>query len=344
MLVRPAVVATTIVCSASRSTCARCESRSKSRLDARDRLPQPQAGLDRLFALDRRVELAEQLAGRRRTGSPVRPGRVEARPQQRDDLLAVQQLGRHPLRLELGAQRVDPAEVLAHRTPMRGQRALERSRRQLPPPPVRERGPRDVLARKERHHQVVVDLHRGLAVGVQPQRLLERRVQPPARQRQRVARTALAARRRPRARLDLPPALADELVEVHRPALDDDLDPLVVVQLGDQPLERAGRLLALLAGHQQRVHRRDPEDPHERALARDHQAGAVDRLHPQQLTRLPKLLARALRTPIIGRTPAGDPVRSSGGPLTAAPQQLGVEHRERARPRRRALVLLSDHA
>ena len=125
------------------------------------------------------------------------------------DLLAVEQLGRHPLGLELRAQRVDPAEVLAHRPAVRGQRALERRRRQLPPAPVRERGARDVLARKERNHHVVVDLDRGLAVGVQPQRLLERRVQPPARQRQRVARTALPARRRPRTRLDLAPALAD---------------------------------------------------------------------------------------------------------------------------------------
>ena len=254
---------------------------------ARDRVPQPQAGLDRLLALDWRVELAEQLAGRRRAGSPVCPGRVEARPQQRDDLLAVQELGRHPLRLELGAQRVDAAEVLAHRPPMRGQRALERSRRQLPPAPVRERGPRDVLARKQRHHQVVIDLDRGLAVGVQPQRLLKRGVQPPARQRQPIASTALAARRWPRTRLDLPPAFPDELAEVHRVALDNELDPLLVVELGDQPLERVGRLHAFLAGHQQRIHRAHAEDPHERPLARDHQAGAIDRLHAEQLTRLP---------------------------------------------------------
>ena len=55
----------------------------------------------------------------------------------------------------------------------------------------------------------------------------------------------------------------------------------------------AGRLLALLAGHQQRVHRRHPEDPHERALAGDHQTGPIDGLHAQQLARLLQLLVLA---------------------------------------------------
>ena len=96
------------------------------------------------------------------------------------DLLAVEQLGRHPLGLELGPQRVDAAEVLAHGASMRRQRALERRGRQLAAPPVRQCRAGDVLAREERHHHVVVDLDRSLAVGVQPQRLLKRRVQPPS--------------------------------------------------------------------------------------------------------------------------------------------------------------------
>ena len=97
------------------------------------------------------------------------------------DLLAVEQLGRHPLRLELGPEKVDPAEVLAHRPAVRGQGPLERRGRQLPAAGVGERGARDVLAGEERHDHVVLDLDRCLVVGVQPQRLLERGVQPPAR-------------------------------------------------------------------------------------------------------------------------------------------------------------------
>jgi hypothetical protein len=86
-----------------------------------------------------------------------------------DDLVAVEQLGRHPLGLELGAERVDSAEVLAHRAAVRGARPLQRRGRKLAASPVRPRGARDVLARQERHHHVVDDLDRRLAVGVQPQ-------------------------------------------------------------------------------------------------------------------------------------------------------------------------------
>jgi hypothetical protein len=46
-----------------------------------DRLLQPRAGLQRLLALDRRVELAEQLAYLRRAPSEVGLGRVEVRPE-----------------------------------------------------------------------------------------------------------------------------------------------------------------------------------------------------------------------------------------------------------------------
>ena len=150
-----------------------------------------------------------------------------------------------------------------------------------------------MLARQERHHDVVADLDRCLSVGMQAQRLLKRRVQPPPRQRQRIASRALAGRRRPRTGLDFAAAVVEQLLKVHRPALDQHLDPLIGVQLGDQPLKRARRLLALLAGHQQRVDRRDPEDPHERALAGDHQPGAVDRLDPEELPRFAQLAALA---------------------------------------------------
>ncbi len=144
---RPAVVATAIVWLGVAVDVG--ELRVAVEVEARsgDRLLQPRAGLDRLLALDRRVELAEQLARLRRAPPAIGPGRVEARPQQVHDLLAVEQLGRHPLGLELGAERVDAAEVLAHRPAMRGQRALERRGRQLPAPPVRQRRAGDVLAR-----------------------------------------------------------------------------------------------------------------------------------------------------------------------------------------------------
>ena len=52
-------------------------------------------------------------------------GRVEARLQQPQDLLAGEQFGAHPLGLELGAQRVDVREVLAHRAAVREHRALQ---------------------------------------------------------------------------------------------------------------------------------------------------------------------------------------------------------------------------
>ena len=97
------------------------------------------------------------------------------------DLFAVEQLGRHPLPLELGAEKIDAAQVLAHRPSVRGQRPLERRGRQLPAPGVGERGARDVLAGDERHDHVVRDLDRRLVIGVQPQRFLERGVQPPPR-------------------------------------------------------------------------------------------------------------------------------------------------------------------
>ena len=256
----------------------------------RHRLAQPPARLDRRLPLHRRVELAQHLPHSGRPSSEVGLGRVEARPQQMHDPLAVEQLGRHPLGLELGAQRVDPPEVLADRPAVRRQRPLERRRRQLPAPRVGERGSGDVLARQKRHDHVVVDLDRRLIVGVQPQRLLQRSVQPPARNGQRIVCRRRAARRRTRAGLDLAPAVRQQLAEVHRAPLDHDLDPLVRVQLRDQPLERRRGLLALLAGHQQRVHRGHAEDPHERALARDHQAGTVDRLDRQQLARLTERL------------------------------------------------------
>jgi hypothetical protein len=186
--------------------------------------------------------------------------------------------------------------MLAHRPAMRAQRPLQGRARQLAAPGVRQGGSGGVLAGQERHHQVVVDLDRGLLIGMQPERLLKRDEQPPARQRQRITRRALRRGGRARARPHLAAALAQQLLQVHRPALDHDLDALLRVQLGDQAGERGGHLLALLPRHQQRVHRRDPQDPHERSFARDHQAAAIDRLHAQQLARLAQRLGLAVNS------------------------------------------------
>ena len=62
----------------------------------------------------------------------------------------------------------------------------------------------------------MADRDRGLAVGVKPKRLLERREQPPARQAQPVARGCGPRRRRPGARLDLTTAPTDQLLKIHR--------------------------------------------------------------------------------------------------------------------------------
>jgi len=114
---------------------------------------------------------------------------------------------------------------------------------------------------------------------VQAQRFLHRRVQPPAGQRQPIA--VFDARHGPGARLDLSAAVREQLRQVHRPGVDVDLHGLVGAQLGQQSLKCGGGLLALAHGHQQRIARRDPEDPHKRALARDDQPGPVDRLDRQ---------------------------------------------------------------
>ena len=68
----------------------------------RDLLAQSDCRLAGEVAVAGRVELPQHLHIAR--GAPARvvgPGRVEPRPQQPRDLLAVEQLGRHPLRFEL---------------------------------------------------------------------------------------------------------------------------------------------------------------------------------------------------------------------------------------------------
>ena len=194
-----------------------------------------------------RVELAEHLhvAGGR-AAPVVGLGRVEPRPQQMQHPVAVEQVGCHPVGLELGAQRVDVREVLAHRPAVRLQRALERSRAQPVALDPRQRRPGGGLARQVGHDHVRGHLHRGLLVGVQPQRLLERGVQPPLRQRHRVARGLLAARRRPRAGLHLVPARGQQLRQVHRSRVDVDLQRLLRLELRDEPPEAGGGLRALL--------------------------------------------------------------------------------------------------
>ena len=212
MCVRPAVFATRIVCSTSRSTTTCwCEAR-KSRLDcaicSRSRSAPARARSRSAGGVELSQHLDACCAARRRPLSALVG--LNLAHSSRSDLLAVEQLGRHPLGLELRAQRVDVRELLAHRPAVRLHRPLQRRRRQPAPPRPRQRRPRDVLARQERHDHVAADLHGGLRVGVQPQRLLHRRVQPPVRQRQRIARPRSLGHR-PGARLHLSPAVGEQL-------------------------------------------------------------------------------------------------------------------------------------
>ena len=96
----------------------------------RDLLAQSDCRLAGEVAVAGRVELPQHLHIARRGASArvVGPGRVEPRPQEPRDLLAVEQLGRHALRFELCAQRVDVGELLAHRPTVRAHRPLQRRR------------------------------------------------------------------------------------------------------------------------------------------------------------------------------------------------------------------------
>ena len=176
--------------------------------------------------------------------------------------------------------------MLSDRPAVRLDWTLERCRRQLPTSRPRECRPRHVLARQQRHHHVAAHLHRGVRVGVQAQRLLHRCVQPPLRQRQLIACSALANWRRSGALLDLASDAVQKLLEVHLPRVHVELQRLARLQLCHQPLKRCRRLGLLLCGHQQRVRWHHPENPHERALARNYQSSTVDCFDRQQFAGL----------------------------------------------------------
>ena len=252
----------------------------------RDLLAQSDCRLAREVPVAGRVELTQHLhtAGRGAPARVVGSGRVKPRPQKPRDLFAVEQLGRHALGFELCTQRVDVSELLAHRATVRAHRPLQRRGRQPAPLGPRQCGSGDALARHQRHDHIAGDLHRRLGVGVQAQRFLHPRVQPPARQRQPI--TIRCGGYRSGAGLHLPPAVRQQLREVHRPGVDVDLHGLLGAKLRDQSRERPGGLLPLARGHQQRVARRDPEDPHQRTLAGHDQPGPVDRLDREQVPRV----------------------------------------------------------
>ena len=122
--VRPAVFATRIVCSTSRSTTTCwCEAR-KSRLDcaicSRSRIAASRA-TSRSPAASSSPSTSTVAGARRRAWSAL-VGLNRAHSS-RSDLLAVEQLGRHPLGLQLRAERVDVRELLAHRPAVRLHRA-----------------------------------------------------------------------------------------------------------------------------------------------------------------------------------------------------------------------------
>ena len=137
----------------------------------RDLLPEPECRLAGEVAVAGRVELPQHLHSARRGASAgvVGPGRVEPRPQQPRDLLAVEQLGRHALRLELRAQRIDVGELLADRPTVRAHRPLQRPGRQPASPRPRQRRSRDALPGHQRHDHIAGDLYRRLRVGMQAQ-------------------------------------------------------------------------------------------------------------------------------------------------------------------------------
>ena len=152
----------------------------------RDRRPQPHRRPPRALALDRRVELPRNLHGPRPPAVGAR--RVEPPPQQLGHLLAVQQPVREPERGQLGADRVGVGERLAHHPAVRAKVALQWT--------ARQRAARaqlaEALAHRAQRRQVRRDdeharADRRLVVGVTAQRVLERRIQPPARERQAIA-------------------------------------------------------------------------------------------------------------------------------------------------------------
>ena len=197
----------------------------------RDLLAQSDCRLPREVPVAGRVELTQHLhtACRSAPAGVVGSGRVEPRPQEQRNLFAVEQLGRHALRFELCAQRVYVSELLAHRATVRAHRPLQRRGRQPAPLGPRQCGSGDALARHQRYDHIAGDLHRRLGVGVQAQRFLHPRVQPPARQRQPI--TIRCGRYRAGAGLHLPPAVRQQLREVHRPGVDVDLHGLLGAEL-----------------------------------------------------------------------------------------------------------------
>ena len=295
----------------------------------RDQRAQPQRRLPRGGEVAAGVELTEDLPGAGGRDPPGVGARgIEAPPQQGEDLLAVEQPRRQPERVEAAAHRVGVREALAHRAAMVGQPADEQRPGQPPAAATAvagggEQGAARVAgARQVRDDHERPAVHRGPLVGVLAQRGLHRPVQPPARQRQPVAHRPVRGRGRAGERLHLAPAAGEDLREVDGARLDVELKRLRRSEARHEPAERLGGALAVLVGEDQRVRRRDLEHAHERALARDEQAGVVDRLDRQQVAGLPQLRIRAGATGPQHRHSSSRST-SIGAPITAPVCSVG---------------------
>jgi hypothetical protein len=100
-------------------------------------------------------------------------------------------------------------------------------------------------------------LRRRLLVGVPAQRVLHRRIQPPARQRQPIRCGTGIRRRLAGERSDLAAQALEQPSQLQRPGLHVELKPLARPQPRDQASERGRELLALALAHDQRVGRAD---------------------------------------------------------------------------------------
>ena len=199
----------------------------------RDELAQRVSGLGGVAGVSDDVELADDLEpilarAWPALGRAVRGRRVEAPPQQVEDLRSRQQMRREIERLEIAADRIRQVQRLARDSPMRRERAFQRRASEPPASAGQQRPPVEPLAlvRQVGHDDVVGDVDGGLLVGMTFQRFAQRRVQPS----QRGASLIVARRERPDRALGLVRAVREERVEPDRCRLDVELDRLPGLQ------------------------------------------------------------------------------------------------------------------
>ena len=214
----------------------------------RDQLAQRVRGLGGVTGVGDRVELADDfepiLAG---AGATVRRAvggrRVEAAPQQVEDLRSGQQMRGEIERLEIAADRIGDVQRLARDAPMRRQRAFQRRAPEPPPSAGQQRPPVQSLAlvRQVGDDDVVGDVDGGLLVGMTLQRFAQRRVQPP----QRGGSLTAAGCERPDRALGVIRAVGQQRVEPDRCRLHVELDRLARLQPAGQLPECVTDLPAL---------------------------------------------------------------------------------------------------